>query len=53
MSTARELIAKFETMINTADEALAAELIAEDAIFYAPTQPEPLKGRKATLLLFT
>ena len=51
MSTARELIAKFETMINTADEALAAELIAEDAIFYAPTQPEPLKGPKGYLAI--
>ena len=51
MSTARELIAKFETMINTADENLAAELIAEDAIFYAPTQPEPLKGPKGYLTI--
>ena len=33
------LIAKCETMINTADEALAAELVAEDAVFYAPTSP--------------
>lgn len=49
MATERELIVKFETMINTADEALAAELIAEDAIFYAPTQPEPLKGPKGYL----
>ena len=38
MSNERKLIAKFETMINTADESLAAELIAEDAIFYAPTE---------------
>ena len=43
------LISKFETMINTADEALAAELVAEDAIFYAPTSPEPLKGPKGYL----
>lgn len=45
----RRLIAKFETMINTADEALAEELVAEDAIFYAPTSPEPLKGPKGYL----
>ena len=51
MSTARELIGKFETMINTANEVLAAELIAEDAIFYAPTQPEPLKGPKGYLAI--
>lgn len=49
MSNERELIAKFETMINTADESLATELVAEDAIFYAPTQPEPLKGPKGYL----
>ena len=51
MSNERKLIAKFETMINTADESLAAELIAEDAIFYAPTQPEPLKGPKGYLFI--
>ena len=44
-----ELIAKFETMINTANEKLAAELVSEDAIFYAPTSPEPLKGPKGYL----
>jgi steroid delta-isomerase-like uncharacterized protein len=51
MSNEHKLIAKFETMINTADESLAAELIAEDAIFYAPTQPEPLKGPKGYLFI--
>ena len=51
MSTAKDLIGKFETMINTADETLAVELIAEDAIFYAPTQPEPLKGPKGYLAI--
>lgn len=45
----REKISLFETMINTADENLAAELVSEDAIFYAPTQPEPLKGPKGYL----
>ena len=47
--TERRLIAEFETMINTADEALAEKLIAADAIFYAPTQPEPLRGPKGYL----
>ena len=51
MSNERELIAKFETMINTADTKLAAELVAEDAIFYAPTQPEPLKGPEGYLAI--
>ena len=46
---ARELIAQFETMINNADEKLAANLVSEDAIFYAPTSPEPLKGPKGYL----
>ena len=45
----RELIAKFETMINSADEKLATELISDDAVFYAPTSPEPLKGAKGYL----
>ena len=31
-----ELIAKFETMINTADEKLAAELVSDDAFFTRP-----------------
>lgn len=47
----RQLISEFETMINTADEALAEKLIAADAIFYAPTQPEPLKGPKGYLAI--
>ncbi len=47
----RKLLAKFEQMINTADEKLAAELIAEDSIFYAPTSPEPLIGAKGYLAI--
>lgn len=35
---------KFVDFINTADEKLAAELVSQDAIFFAPTSPEPLKG---------
>lgn len=35
---------KFETMINTADEDLAEELIASDASFYTPASSEPLYG---------
>lgn len=34
----------FETMINTADEKLAEELIAPDAPFFTPASPEPLHG---------
>jgi len=44
-----ELIKKFETMINTADEMLAEELVASDAPFYTPASPEPLYGGKGYL----
>ena len=45
----KELIKKFETMINTADEKLADELVASDALFYTPASPEPLRGGKGYL----
>lgn len=45
----RKKISQFETMINTADENLAVELVSENAIFYAPTNPDPLKGPKGYL----
>ena len=47
----KQLLAEFERMINTADENLAVKLIAADAIFYAPTQPEPLTGPKGYLAI--
>ena len=40
----KELMKKFETMINTADEKLAAELVDNNAAFYTPASPEPLYG---------
>ena len=40
----KERMKKFETMINTADTALAEELVADDAPFYTPASPEPLYG---------
>lgn len=39
----------FETMINTADDSLAEELIAADAAFCTPVSPEPLYGGKGYL----
>jgi steroid delta-isomerase-like uncharacterized protein len=45
----KELMKKFETMINTADTALAEELVASDAPFYTPASPEPLYGGKGYL----
>ncbi len=40
----RELMKKFETMINTADVKLAEVLVAPKAAFYTPASPEPLYG---------
>ena len=45
----KELMKKFERMINTADDELAAELVADDAPFYTPASPEPLYGGKGYL----
>lgn len=39
----------FETMINTADETLAADLVADDAPFYTPASSVPLYGGKGYL----
>ncbi len=44
-----QLMQKFETMINTADEKLAEELVASDAPFFTPASPEPLYGGKGYL----
>ncbi|MBQ9811768.1 MAG: ester cyclase [Thermoguttaceae bacterium] len=43
------LMKKFETMINTADEKLAEELIWDQAPFTTPASPEPLYGGKGYL----
>lgn len=53
MQNSKQLITDFENMINSADEVLAQRLIAKDAIFYAPTQPEPLTGPKAEVRQLT
>lgn len=45
----KQQMRKFETMINTADENLAEELVAADAPFYTPASPEPLYGGKGYL----
>ena len=45
----KELMKKFETMINTADEVLAEELVDSNAPFYTPASPEPLYGGKGYL----
>ena len=40
---------RFEQMINTADTALAEELVASDAPFFTPASPEPLFGGQGYL----
>ena len=45
----KELMKKFEIMINTADENLAKELVDDNAPFYSPASPEPLYGGKGYL----
>ena len=45
----KNIMKKFETMINTADEKLANEIISNDASFYTPASPEPLYGGKGYL----
>ena len=44
-----DLMKKFETMINTADEELAKELISDKASFFTPAAPEPLYGGEGYL----
>ena len=45
----KELMKKFEKMINTADDELAQELIDSSASFYTPASPEPLYGGQGYL----
>ncbi len=42
---------QFEQVINTADEAKAEQLIAQDASFITPASPTPLYGGKGYLSL--
>lgn len=45
----KQAMYRFESMINTADDALAEELVAADAPFYTLASPEPLYGSKGYL----
>lgn len=47
----KELMKKFETMINTADSSLAKELVADDAPFYTPASPKPMYGGEGYLAI--
>ena len=45
----KNLMKKFEIMINTADEKLAEDLVDSNAPFFTPASPEPLYGGKGYL----
>ncbi len=45
----KEKMRLFEIMINTADEKIAEELVANDAPFFTPASSEPLYGGKGYL----
>lgn len=49
LSNHKSAMKKFETMINTADDNLAKQLIANDASFYTPASPTPLCGGEGYL----
>jgi predicted ester cyclase len=40
----KQVMGRFVEFINTVNEQLATELISQDAIFYVPGQPEPMRG---------
>lgn len=42
---------KFVEFINTSNVELSKEIISEEAIFYAPTSSEPLRGSKGYMLI--
>ena len=45
----KEIMKKFEVMINTNDLVLAQELVSDKASFYTPASPVPLYGGKGYL----
>ena len=49
MTNLKNKMKMFETMINTADDTLAEELIAANASFFTPASTEPLYGGKGYL----
>jgi steroid delta-isomerase-like uncharacterized protein len=49
--TNKLVMQRFLEFINTASEKLANELVARDAIFYVPGQPEPMLGPEGYLAI--
>ncbi len=48
-STLRAAMRRFETMIDTCDDALAEELVAPEAAFFTPASEKPLYGPQGYL----
>jgi steroid delta-isomerase-like uncharacterized protein len=51
MESPEAVMKRFVEFINPADEQLAGQVIASDAVFYAPTHAEPLRGPEGYLKL--
>lgn len=47
----KSVMLKFIEFINTANESIASEIIAEEALFYSPTSTEPLRGIDGYMLI--
>jgi len=48
----KQVLRRFtDEFINTGDPSLAEELVSPDAVFHAPTSPEPLRGPEGYLQL--
>lgn len=47
----KSVMLKFIEFINTANKKMVKELISEEAVFYAPTSSEPLRGTEGYMLI--
>ena len=48
----KQVVRRFtDEFINTGDPSLAEEFVSPDAVFHAPTSPEPLRGPEGYLQL--
>ena len=48
----KQVLRRFtDEFINTGDPSLAAQFVSPDAVFHAPTSPEPLRGPEGYLQL--
>jgi hypothetical protein len=47
----KKVMERFVDFINTADMEIGKEVLSDEAIFYAPVSPEPLKGYKGYMTI--